>query len=449
MKTFFNILQRCANCPIIRYYDDKPFVFQNLDLVFNKNIDKNKNIEIDKKEFIISCYIHNIVTCAYRECGYIMSGTKKILYYIPSFQKIRLFYRIATKKTTFGLHHYIDEILDIYSKAQRTYYAFIRLAHIYRLKKYKTVISDDLSMTPLDINHRNTFILIHDKSKYLFSINDLIKIIETSITLAPNFFQEPKRPTNPYTNLVLNYSTLYNIYFKMKASGRIMSTIFHLYFLSNFDLNHFTLNNEAFLRDTTIQNYVNNTQPSILYNSILAMLKTHPYTKKLVIHEEFPKDLLINIFRPFLYCYYIINYDIRGTQRVSIYKNMLYQKLKGFYKYNKAFGRKINHGKPKFYNKITGWKKYSFVTHHIPFQGIQICENTNNYYYNIDYQNVNDLSDNDESSDDTETTTQGAVIVEPQRQTQTQTQTQVDEEDEDDIDDEEDIDDIIDDISLS
>ena len=114
---------------------------------------------------------------------------------------------------------------------------------------------------------------------------------------------------------------------------------------------------------------------------------------------------------------------------------MLYQKLKGFYKYNKAFGRKINHGKPKFYNKITGWKKYSFVTHHIPFQGIQICENTNNYYYNIDYQNVNDLSD-----DDTETTTQAAVIVEQPQQTQ------VDEEDEYE---EEDIDDIVDDISLS
>lgn len=436
MKTFFNILQRCANCPIIRCYDDEPFVFQNLVSVLETN--KNKNIEIDKKEFIISCYIHNIVACAYRECGYIMSGTKKILYYIPPFQKIRLFYRIATKKITIGLHHYVDEILDIYSKAQRTYYAFIRLAHIYRLKKYKTVISDDLSMTPLDINHRNTFILIHNKSKYLFSINDLIKVIETAITLAPNFFQEPKRPTNPYTNLVLNNSTLYNIYFKMKASGRILSTIFHLYFLSNFDLNHFTLNNEAFLRDTTIQNYVNNTQPSILHKSILAMLKTNPYTKKLVIHEEFPKDLLINIFRPFLYCYYIVNYDIRGTQRISIYKNMLYQKLKGFYKYNKAFGRKINHGKPKFYNKITGWKKYSFITHHIPFQGIQICETSNHYYYDVNYQNVDDNSDS--SDDDTETTTQAAVIVE-----QVQQQTQV--EDEEDV--EEDIDDILDDISLS
>lgn len=434
MKTFFNILQRCANCPIIRSYDDKPFVFQNLDLVFNK--------DIDKKEFIISCYINNIVSRAYRECGYIMSGNTKILYYIPPFQKIRLFYRIVTKKITVGLHHYIDEILDIYSKAQRTYYAFLRLAHIYRLKKYKTVISDDLSMTPLDINHRNTFILIYNKSKYLFSINDLIKVIETSITLAPNFFQEPKRPTNPYTNLVLNNSTLYNIYFKMKSSGRLMSTIFHLYFLSNFDLNHFTLNNEAFLRDTTIQNYVNNTQPSILHKSILAMLKTNPYTKKLVIHEEFPKDLLINIFRPFLYCYYIVNYDIRGTQRISIYKNMLYQKLKGFYKYNKAFGRKINHGKPRFYNKTIGWKKYSFITHHIPFQGIQICETSNHYYYDVNYQNVDDNSES--SDDDTETTTQAAVIVE-----QVQQQTQVEQEDVEEEDVEEDIDDVLDDISLS
>ena len=229
MKTFFNILQKHANCSIIKYHDDnndnndnndndndnnnnnnnKSFVFKDIDNIFNQ-----KDKQLDSKQFIISCYIDNIISKIYKRFGYVITGTTKILYYIPPFQKIRMFYNIFTRQNNTDylfLDQYVDEILTIFSKAQRTYYAFLRLAHIYRLKKYKTVVTDDLSMTPLDKDHRNTFILIQNKSKYLFNLNDIVKIVETSITNAPNFFQEPNKAKNPYNNENLNYSTLFII----------------------------------------------------------------------------------------------------------------------------------------------------------------------------------------------------------------------------------------------
>jgi hypothetical protein len=70
------------------------------------------------------------------------------------------------------------------------------------------------------------------------------------------------------------------------------------------------------------------------------MIKTNPYTKKLLIHNDFPKEELVEIFRPFLYYYFIVNYDIRGIHKISKYRKVLYLKMKKFYEYNKSFGRR-------------------------------------------------------------------------------------------------------------
>jgi len=174
-------------------------------------------------------------------------------------------------------------------------------------------------------------------------LNELIHIIETALGHAPSFFSDPQKPKNPFNNEEFSNAILYNIYFKMKDSIRLISTIFHLYFLSNFDNNNdkFVISNEAFLRDFSIKKYVFNTPPLWIHHLILEMIKENPYTRKLTIHKEFPKEQLVEIFRPFLYYSYIVNYDIRGTHKVSQYKRILYYKLKKFYEYNKGFGRKI------------------------------------------------------------------------------------------------------------
>jgi hypothetical protein len=253
-------------------------------------------------------------------------------------------------------------------------------------------------MNPLDINHKNTFVLIQNKSKYLFNLNDIVKIIETAITNAPSFFPEPKYAKNPFNNEVFNSATLYNVYFKMKSSERLISTLFHLYFLSNFDINKFALNNEPFLRETTIQKYIYNSPYTILHKSIITMLKTNYYTRKLSIHTEFPEELLVEIFKPFLYYYYITNYDIQGTQRIGNYKRILYTKLRKFYEYNITFGRKIMHVKPRIFNaKVKGGTTITFNSNHISFHNIYINENENNDIHMLFYA-VND-DDSDASFD--------------------------------------------------
>lgn len=376
MKTFFNILQTLANRKI-KTYPDEPFLFFS-----TSDIDQ----EYYNENIYISFFINNIY---YKE--------KKILYE-------DYHYRIANAKFL-ALNEYLnnifytkeikERIFDIFYKSQKCYHAFSRFAHIYRFKKYKIVVQDDLSLNPLNPNHRNTFILIENKSKFYFSLNDLISIIETSIGNSPNFFSDPLWPENPYNKQKLKPSTLYNIYFKMKESGRLISSLFHFFFLENFQLSNFVEEHEAFIRVNSIKKFIFNSPYTLLYIPTLKMLKNNKYTKLLKIDDEFPKDKLVEIFRPFLYYYYIYNYDIKGTSKIYSYKTFLHQKLKKFYQYNKSFGRKNITVTRSFNNKSK--TSYVFNSKHIGFYQIPVTI-IDTYDYDFSYYNnnnrINILSEN-------------------------------------------------------
>ena len=285
MKTFFNILQRVVNTKIIRYPDEP--------LIFNPFV-------IQQTDIIISANIYSMIYKIYNEFKISKKKT-----FITKFASSKFFSLNHFFINPFNSVNTKQLIFEAFSKAQRTYFALVKFVNIYKLKKYKKVVTDDLSMTPLDINNRNTFVLVQNKSVYLFSLNDLVRIIETAIGNSPSFFTDPLRPKNPFNNNEFDDATLYNIYFKMKDCGRVISTIFHLFFLSNFNKKIFVVNNESFLREFAIQKYVYNLPASYLYPATIEMIKQHIYTKKLTIHKDFPKDLLVNIFRPFLYYFYI------------------------------------------------------------------------------------------------------------------------------------------------
>ena len=335
MKTFFNILQRISKINTIRYPDE---VNQFMPLVLTETRDMYTEYNI----YSFISKIHKEFT----NQDHVSTQTLFIQKFASSKFKA-LNYLLTNKFNTEGI---IACVFNAFSKAQRAYFALIKFVNLYKLKKYPKVVTEDLSMTPLDINNKNTFVLTQSKSTYLFSLNDLIRIVETAIGHAPSFFADPLRPKNPFNNEEFSDATLYNIYFKMKESGHVMSTIFHLFFLSNFKNTLFFINNESFLREYSINKYVFTSPALCLYTSVIEMLKDNFYTKKLTIHTNFSKELLVEIFRPFLYYYYIVNYDIQGTHKINKFKTILYLKLKKFYQYNKAFGRRIIKLKPEPFN---------------------------------------------------------------------------------------------------
>jgi hypothetical protein len=234
-----------------------------------------------------------------------------------------------------------DRIRDIFQKTQRTYLALARFANIVRHKIGKEKIETDLRMESIDIHSKYSMCIYHSGSKYLFVLSDLVNIIQTAITHSHNFFPNPLRPKNPFNNLPFTPANLYNIYFRIKSAFTTVPQWIHLFFLNEFSLDAFVLDNEQILREQYIKNYVNNSSIDVLYDEFNEMFLLYRRVFISVnIHEDFPRRDLMQIFRPYIYLYIISQNAIKGTDKRRLAAIILKKKLEEFIVYNPLFGRK-------------------------------------------------------------------------------------------------------------
>jgi hypothetical protein len=394
MNIFFNILQKCAK------REDIVECKKGNEVVFfaNNYAPENRDIGI-----YLNALMYNIYYEVIKKSKEFVINKLSALNWITD--------------NIFISNQLKEKLIALFSKAQQTYFSLNRFINIYKHRKYPTVVTNDLSLNTLTKDDSQTVVILQAKSVYYFSLADLINIIETAICNSPNFFSDPLTPKNPYNNQPFSLTTLYNIYFAMKQSKRLLSIPFHLYFLEDFNKNTFRRNNEMFIRDFAISKYVLNTHSDSLVQSILSMISNNVYINKLIIDSAFPKDLLVNIFRPFLLQYYKIHYSLKGMEYKQKNLTELNIKFKKFYDYNPLFGRKI----VKFVVKGKGKYKYNcytdtyytdtyytdtyytdtnpFITRTYVKKQINISFNTKHLsFYKINL--TNDSSDNDELSDD-------------------------------------------------
>ncbi len=382
MKTFFNILQTLAGITN-KIYPNEPFL---------KSINTDTSIYFGEKGHII--YLIN-----------------NIFYKKKISKKMHMFSKNASAKflslnhileNTFYQNELKEYVFDIFTKAQKHYHAFSRLLHIYKLNKNPYVVTNDLMLNPIEHSHKLTFVLIEKNSNFLFNINEILNIIETSISHSPDFFPQPLSPLNPYNNQEFTHATLYNIYFQMKQIGRVIPLLFHCFFLENFNKAKFVEEYEVIIREHSIKKYVFNSPHTILYNSVLIMLRDNKYTNNLIIHKNFPKDLLVNIFRPYLFYDYIANFHIEGTLKKFRFKNILYIKLKKFYEFNPRFGREII----KLIKKDNKIIKREFVidSKHISFYNIVSSNETINGFvtHNLTIDDEDDFNEDNSDEDNSD-----------------------------------------------
>ena len=259
--------------------------------------------------------------------------------------------------------------LDFFCKIQQIYRGMSRLAYIYKFKRARLQITADLMMNELSLNQSNVLTIYQNNRKYLFCVSDLVNMLNTALFNSPYSFSEPISCKNPYTNIIFNKSTLYNIYFFIKSRTSIVPILIHQYFMSNFDIIEFRNNNKQIILDHSILNIVNNSPASSLYPAVLDLIKKTNYNNTLQIDALFPKDKLVNIMRPYLLLYY------RSVQAISHsnqqkFERILYYKMKQFILFNPMFGQKTSDisGKLTFNEKhIKEPKKISanFMTSHL------------------------------------------------------------------------------------
>ena len=252
-----------------------------------------------------------------------------------------------------------NDFLNIFCNTQKAYKALSKFAYIIKFKKSNIKINTDLFLNPINENSKNIIYILQNNNRFLFCLSDLINIINNSLSNSSNFFSNPLVIKNPYNNIAFNKSTLYNIYFLIKKNYNIIPILFHNFFLSNFNIKLFQINNECLLNEFSINKYIDNLNVNELVKKIKIMLKNSIYGKFLVIDKDFPILKLIETMKPFLYLYIHSNYSVNENRRI-IYEKKFNYKLKKFISLNRVFGRKIIN-----INNITNKKNVSFVDSYI------------------------------------------------------------------------------------
>ena len=260
-----------------------------------------------------------------------------------------------TLKNTFMTEIMKNEFIDNFNKIQRVYHILNKLAFTYKYKKSKIIVDNDLCLNKLEINHNLTFCLYQGNNKYLFNINEIVKLITTGLINSPLFFSEPIVSKNPYNNIPFNKSTLYNIYFTLQNKNIKTHELFEKFFLQNFDLTNFKKYNEHLIREYAIDNHIKNSTDDLIYNVILNMLTEY---NKLVYKNDrfkfcfnFPRDKIILAMKPFVNVYYRSKYSLITTVKSNSTKYLFVNLLK-FKKINMCFGRKIYKVETKYINFV-------------------------------------------------------------------------------------------------
>lgn len=287
-----------------------------------------------------------------------------------------------------------DRIVKMFSRTQAAYRGFSKFAFLYRWKKATIQIDADLCMNELSPNHPRVFTLYQNRLKYLFSAKDMINIIQGNLSHTSSFHPQPLLTKNPYTNVLLTHTHLYNIYFFIRNSDYMMPELFHGYFTCNFDTFEFHIKYESIIVDHSIKNFIYTSHHDILYPILKDMLRSYkPILKDICIHKDFPKQTLVTIFKPYLHLFFIHSHGSYGSYQHCNADFVLKRKLKRFVAYNPSFGRRYRH----LHNdeNMKKYVKYTFDEKHIHFY----CERQEEHHTIVYVEENVEEEDNDSEFD--------------------------------------------------
>jgi FlaG/FlaF family flagellin (archaellin) len=249
-----------------------------------------------------------------------------------------------------------NNYISIISTSINHYLTFNKVAFMWKLKKAKLGCCEDMYMNPIDVTKNKHIEILQEGRKYLFTVSDMIKIVHKSLNNSDELYAEPLPCKNPYNNIPFSKSNLYTIYYAIKKSDYNIPEVFHQYYLSNFSINKFVDNYECMLREKTINIRSITDCDDCLKDDILDMIENyndcHPELP-ININDDFPEDILMKAFTPYIKYYYRSLYSLNSTVKS---RNNTYWRaaLKNFSAQNSQFGRKIikNKNRQKNTNKV-------------------------------------------------------------------------------------------------
>ena len=320
-----------------------------------------------------------------------------------------------------------NTIIDDLYKLHKIYFGFNKFYKILYCKKMKLFDNDiDLIGNKLStINSKSKLQIVENTTIYIISITDMINIINSCLSTHNPMFDKylliyPKEITNPYTNTKLSISNLIYIYDTIKKSNHSLPTLFTYFYNCGFDLKQYELEYNYEIREYLVNLYTNKLTNTELEKQIRRMIiKLNKLFTGILIDKDFPSDILISAFKPFLKIFNILKFT-KNLHKFYHYKTYLVKKIYAFILKCYSFGRKIFKIKKRYIleNENSRWitqKEGVFITDYVSFYKLDIEKISNkkisnkykfdidDYFKNIfeyDFSSDEEDDDSDDDSDD-------------------------------------------------
>lgn len=281
--------------------------------------------------------------------------------------------------------------------------------------------------------------IIQHNTSYTFRISDLIKIINDALTYNHYFHIETIPIKNPFTNEQFTESDLYHLYDAIRYSHIRIPVLFHYFYLSNFNSKLFELEYRYEIHEQICKQYTKNlTKPEIIDKIHKMLFLAKRIFSSIIIDKDFPKDVLIEAFIPFIEIYYQAM-NTWNKEKSHLLKLLFIHKGKMFNKKNSKFGRCIYKQKgypltkPLYYKTLcTEFVAFDdlIVEEYNDYEDAEMCRRI--FCWNIldesDESEEEDVfsstSDNTEDSDDTN----DVIIMGNREQTETLEDGEIDNE---------------------
>ena len=254
-------------------------------------------------------------------------------------KRIKHFFDIV--ENPFHSEEYKEKAVELFHQTQKRYCILQKFVSLCKEKISKPKVTVDLCLNEIILKKGISTSIIQDGNIYYFTLRDLIHICNNALLFSVDFFCDPHRPKNPYTNKIFSKSILLKIYYEIRYSNYKMPILLELFYKEFFHIKSFLDKNEYTIREEVIDDFVKNASKEDKYLEIRDMLALKFIRKKIVIERGFPEKPLMAAFEPFLRDYLISEYSLRNLDKKWINLCLLKYKLFKFHQKNPSFGRKI------------------------------------------------------------------------------------------------------------
>ena len=196
-----------------------------------------------------------------------------------------------------------DILLHIY-KFQHIVKCFNTIKQRFQLRKIKIFpCEESFDCTPFkDIHASKKIRIIELNTAYDFRTTDLLKVCVEHLTYSEYLISTPKKPKNPFTNIILSDHNIYNLYIKLKRTNYNIPLIFESYIKYDLNLRLLYEYNDINLNWLAAVRYVDNMDQLHLLNHIHTIFNIYTNLKIKLQRSQNHKDYIIEFFKSSIYC---------------------------------------------------------------------------------------------------------------------------------------------------